>query len=175
LFFDSYLDDGLLQYRMKRYAKAEIIFTNVIELIKVSDTAELLTQDWRYIILDMLVEKGIPPSLDNVLSKIDETKPYLNDLSEYYNHSGNVLACYGKYDMATNQFTIGIQTNKLNLQNYLDLGYLICRHSDADRAGKMIDTIMSLDLSEEKRQLLETDWRFIILHHVSVRPYNLKE
>jgi len=175
LFFDSYLDDGLLQYRMKRYAKAEKIFTNVIELIKVSDTNKLITQDWRYIILDMLVEKGIPPSLDNVLSKIDETKPYLNDLSEYYNHYGNVLACYGKYDMATNQFTIGIQTNKLNLQNYLDLGYLICRHSDAERAGKMIDTIMSLNLSEEKKRLLETDWRFIILHHVSVRPYNLKE
>ena len=174
-FFDSYLDDGLLQYRMKRYAKAEKIFTNVVNLIKVNDDAGQLTQDWRYIILEMLVEKGIPPSLDNVLSKIDESKPYLNDLSDYYNHYGNALACYGKYDMATNQFTIGIQTNELNLQNHLDLGYLICRHSDAERAGKIIDTIMALDLSEEKQQLLETDWRFIILHHVSVRPYNLKE
>jgi len=134
-----------------------------------------MTQDWRYIILGMLVEKGIPPSLENVLSKIEKIKPLLTDMSEYHNYFGNVLACYGKYDLATNQFASGILTNKLNLENYLDLGYLICRHSDADSAGELIDTIMSLDLPEGEKEFLETDWRFIILHHVSVRPYNLKE
>jgi len=175
LYLDAYLADGLLNYRMKRYAKAENVFTNVTEFIKASNTVNQITQDWRYIILDMLVEKGIPPSLEDVFSKIDETKPYLNDVSEYYNYCGNVFACFGKFDLATNQFTHGIQTNKLNLHNYLDLGYLICKHSDSDKAGKMIDSIMSLDLPEDEKKLLETDWRFIILHHTSVRPYNLKE
>ena len=175
LYFDAYLADGLLQYRLKRYAKAEIVFTNITELIKINNNVNQITQDWRYIILDMLVKKGVPPSLENVLSEIDETKPYLNDVSEYYNYYANVLECYGKFDLATNQFALGIQTNKLNLQNYLDLGYLICKHSDSDKAGKMIDSIMSLNLPEDEKKLLETDWRFIILHHTSVRPYNLKE
>ncbi|MCK5851892.1 hypothetical protein KAH27_02575 [bacterium] len=175
LYFDAYLADGLLQYRLKRYAKAENVFTNMTALIDVSNTVNQIIQDWRYIILNMLVKKGIPPSLEKVLSEIGEVKPYLNDVSEYYNYYGNVLECYGKFDLATNQFTLGIQTNKLNLQNYLDLGYLICKHSDSDKAGKMIDSIMSLDLPEGEKRLLETDWRFIILHHTSVRPYNLKE
>jgi len=175
LYFDAYLADSLLNYRMKRYKKAENVFTNIDEIIKVNNTANKITQDWRYIILDLLVKKGIPPSLENVLSKIDDIKPNLNDASEYYNYCGNVLACYGKFDLATNQFTIGIQTNQLNLQNYLDLGYLICKYSNSVEAGKIIDRIMSLGLPKEQKRLLETDWRFIILHHISVRPYNLKE
>jgi len=174
-YFDSFLSDGILKYRMKRYAKAEAVFTNVTYAIKEKNIISQSTQDWRYIVLDMLVKKGIPPSLENVLARMEEFKPYIPDVSEYNNYRGNVLACYGKFDLATNQFMIGIQTNKLNLQNYLDLGFLICKHSDADKAGEMIDTIMSLKLPEEKKQILETDWRFIILHHVSVRPYNLKE
>jgi len=175
LSFDSYLAESLLNYRMKRYAKAATAFTNITTTLDKYNITSRSTQNWRYIILDMLVKKGIPPSLENVISKVNEFKPYIDDPSEYYNDYGNVLACYGEFDLATNQFMTGIQTNKLNLENYLDLGYLICKHSDADKAGKMIDVIMSLQLPEEKKQLLETDWRFIILHHVSVRPYNLKE
>jgi len=175
LYYDSYLADGLTKFRMKRFAKAEKVFTNINSQIKQSNIISQSTQDWRYIILGMLVKKGIPPSLENVLSKIEKIKPLLTDMSEYHNYFGNILACYGKYDLATNQFASGILTNKLNLENYLDLGYLICRHSDADSAGELIDTIMSLDLPEGEKEFLETDWRFIILHHVSVRPYNLKE
>ncbi len=175
LYFDSFLSDGILKYRMKRYAKAETVFTNITHAIKEKNIISQSTQDWRYIVLDMLVEKGTPPSLENVLARMEEFKPYIADVSEYNNYRGNILACYGKFDLATNQFTLGIQTNRFNLQNHLDLGYLICKHSNADEAGKIIDRIMSLDLPEKDKQILETDWRFIILHHVSVRPYNLKE
>jgi len=173
--FDSFLSDGILKYRMKRYAQAETIFTNITHTIKEKNIISQSTQDWRYIILDMLVKKGDLPSLGNVLARMEEFKPYIANISEYNNYRGNVFACYDKFDLATNQFTLGIQTNKFNLQNYLDLGYLICRRSNADEAGKIIDKIMSLDLSERDKRILETDWRFIILHHVSVRPYNLKE
>jgi len=128
---------------------------------------------WQYLVDNNGNE--VKDSLGNTI-KVDRFKTIRSKVRKYSQFkSVQVVGQINYFDLATNQFTIGIQTNKLNLQNYLDLGYLICKHSDADKAGEMIDAIMSLNLPEEKKQFLETDWRFIILHHVSVRPYNLKE
>jgi len=86
-----------------------------------------------------------------------------------------VYASYGAFDTATNEFALGIRTNALFLPNYLDLGYQICTRADPESAGKMLDAITALELPVDVRRQLESDWRFIELHHVSIRPYSLRE
>ena len=175
MYFDSFLSEAILNYRMKRFAKAEPIFTNMLKYIEAKNVKTHIASDWRYIILNLLITKDVPPSCEDALIELDNQKAQLESFADYLNFRGNILECFGKYDMATNQFTMGISTNKFNLNNYLDLGYLICKHSDAEAAGKIIDDIMTLNLTDEQKEYLENDWRFIILHYISLRPYNLKE
>ena len=80
---------------------------------------------------------------------------------------------YGAFDTATNCFMRGIAAAPSFVDNYLDLGYLLCTEADTEATAELLDTLDdAVDMSDEKRLV---DWRYIELHHVSIRPYTLDE
>lgn len=170
---DNYLDGGLLQYQLKRYPKADKLFTNLTT--HVQDSVKEYATDWRFRVLAELRAYRRPAVLDDVLAWGAKNRALFASDAHYRNYTGNVYALFGEYERATNEFFMGISRQDLFLDNYLDAGYLLCIRGNSSAAGKMLDSINTLTLDKNVTERLDTDWRYIELHHVSGRPYILKE
>ncbi len=170
-----FIQGAFLQFQLSRYDKAINIFSNLVKYTAANTNTVTTQTDWRYRILTLLDRDRIPPELDAVNAWADQHVSAFSSTGAYYNYRANVLAQFGEFDQATNIFYQGISLDPRFLDNYLDLGYQLCRRSDAAKTGALIDRIQQLHLPEQTRLTIDTDWRFIELHHVSVRPFVLQE
>jgi tetratricopeptide (TPR) repeat protein len=172
-FADNYLDGGMMQYQLTRYPKADKLFTNLVN--RVPDSMKICATDWRFRVLSELRTNRRPAVLDDILAWGTENRPLFASDAHYRNYTGNVYALFGEYDLATNELFRGISLQDPVLDNYLDAGYLLCIRGNSTGAGKMLDRINDLGLDTIITERLDTDWRYIELHHVSGRPYIMKE
>lgn len=170
---ELYLDKALLNYRLLRYKNALEDFTALNEATNSLQKIPSVVRDWRYRILLAFAELKKPPPRHIIMEWTETHTNLFASQAELHNHYGNLYASYGMFDEATNSFTHGITTDSHYLDNYLDLGYMYCTRSDADAAGELLDMLDSRQDINHKN--LETDWRYIELHHVSIRPYSLDE
>jgi tetratricopeptide (TPR) repeat protein len=172
-FADNYLAGGIMQYQLKRYPKAERLFTNLVN--RVQDSEKNCVADWRFRILSELRVHRRPAALDDVLAWGTKNKGLFSSDAHYRNYAGNIYVLFGKYNLATNEFFQGINPQNPFLDNYLDAGYLLCIRGNRTAAEKILDDINVLTLDTNITKRLDTDWRYIELHHVSGRPYIMKE
>ncbi len=171
--FELYLDKALLNYKLLRYKDALDDFTALNEATNSLESIPFIVRDWRYRILATFADIKKPPPHHLVRNWADTHTNLFASQGEIYNHYGNLYATYGMYEDATNSYTLGIAADPDFLDNYLDLGYMYCTRSDAEAASDLLDLLDSREDFDHKN--LETDWRYIELHHVSIRPYTLDE
>jgi len=172
-YIDNYLAGSLMQYQLKRYPKASILFTNMLKSVETS--IDQLNTDWRYQVLSEFTAHRRPARLDDVLAWAAAHRTNFISDARYRNYTGNTYALFGEFDQATNEFFRGITTTDLCLDNYLDAGYLLCIRGNVPAVEKILNSINSLNLNKSVIERLDTDWRYIELYHVCGRPYSLKE
>ncbi|MCX7846437.1 MAG: hypothetical protein N2595_00165 [bacterium] len=165
---DAFLDAALYFYRRLQYPRAAIIFSNLFVQLSSPQRDELQNRDWRYAVLSAFYTSGVPTSESVAMAWLAGAATNFSVPAAYYNARGNLLALYDQFDAATNAFLAGIATNNAWTDNYLDLGYLLCTRADSEGAAAVLDQLDALpDISHR----LYGDWRHVILHHVSIRPY----
>ena len=171
----AYLDAAMLQYRLLRFKMAKQILSNLWQHVPLTNLPAEVTLDWRYRVLELFYNSGVPPALPSLLEWADAHAAAFADPAHLCNFRGNVFALYGAFDAATNAFATGVQTNAAFMDNYLDCGYLVCMRADVEGAARVLDQISAVRLPPAERRMLEADWRYIELHHTSMRPYALPE
>lgn len=168
---DAYLDAAIYYYRRLQYPRASTIVSNLHLRISANQRDALLNHDWRYAVLAEFYTRGIPTPETNALIWLATVATNFAEPAAYFNAQGNLYAFYDHFDAATNAFHLGIATNALWLDNYLDLGYLFCTQADSDTTGELLDIIDALPAAAGAAHPVYGDWRHVIMHHVSIRPY----
>jgi len=168
---DAYLDAALYYYRRLQYPRATTTFSNLLLRISANQHQHLLHRDWRYAVLAEFYARGVPTPESHAFAWLAAAATNFAEPAEYFNVQGNLCAFYDRFDAATNAFHAGIATNAVWLGNYLDLGYVLCTHAESDAVGELLDTLDALPSTSGAPHPLYGDWRHVIMHHVSIRPY----
>lgn len=168
---DAHLDAAIYYYRRLQYPRASSIVSNLNLRLSATQRGTLLNHDWRYAVLADFYARGIPTSETNALTWLATVATNFAEPAAYYNAQGNLSAFYDHFDAATNAFHLGIATNALWLDNYLDLGYLLCTQADSATISEWLDALDALPTAAGAPRPLFGDWRHVIMHHVSIRPY----
>lgn len=171
LSMDAYLDAALYYYRRLQYSRATATLSNLLLRISADQRQHLLNRDWRYAVLAEFYARGVPTPESAAFAWLAAAATNFAEPAEYFNAQGNLYAFYDRFDAATNAFHAGIATNAVWLGNYLDLGYVLCTHAGSDAVGELLDTLDALPGASGAAHQLYGDWRHVIMHHVSIRPY----
>lgn len=168
---DAYLDAAIYYYRRLQYPRASAIISNLHLRISAAQRDALFNLDWRYAVLAEFYARGIPTPETNALAWLSAAVTNFAEPAAYFNAYGHLCAFYDHFDAATNAFHLGIATNTVWLDNYLDLGYLLCTQADSDTISELLDVLDALPTAAGAPRPLYGDWRHVIMHHVSIRPY----
>ena len=172
-YLDNYLDGALMQYQLKRFPKANILFTNMLHAFEQKEN--VLHDDWRFRVLSEFNSQHRPARLDDILGWAAAHRTNFLSDARYRNYTGNTYALFGEFDQATNAFFHGMAHSDPCLDNYLDAGYLLCTRGNLQAVESMLERINSLSLDKKEIERLDTDWRYIELYHVCGRPFSLKD
>ena len=127
------------------------------------------SRDWRVILMRLFRVRRIIPTKEKVLERVAELKNEITQ-ARMYNEIGCVHQAYREFDKAAEYFEKGIAQDPNYLENYLDRGFLYCMVVDKENAGKILDQIAALDLTEEQKETMRYDWRAIELYFTAERP-----
>jgi tetratricopeptide (TPR) repeat protein len=172
---DACLDAAMMYYQLERYDAARRALSNMLARAEFQAQPGQFEDDWRFRLLSEFRRLGKPPPMDAVLAWPDEHRNDYASPAGYHSYRGNVLSVYDDIAAASNEFLLGIAADPGMVDNYLDLGYLLCTQADRQGVERLLDALLALELDPERQRKLASDWRYIEMHHVANRPFTLEE
>lgn len=152
-----------LLYRNSRYDQC-ISMLRRLPYHKGSD----ISRDWRFVVVRLFRAKRQRPEISKVIAEYDKLTNEITR-ARYCNGLGNIYQSYRDSVKAANYYEEGIKTDPKLLDNYLDRGFLYCMSANKEKAAEMLDTILSLDLTPNQKEMMLYDWRAIELYYTAGR------
>lgn len=152
-----------LLYRNSHYDQC-VRLMRTLPYHKNSDVAK----DWRFSVLRLFRARRIKPPVEKV---INDFSTHTNELTRarYLNGLGNIYQSYRQSDKAAQYYKEGIEADPLNIDNYLDLGFLYCMSSNKAKVSEILDQILALPLTPNQKRTMLYDWRAIEFYYTSDR------
>ena len=152
-----------LLYRNSRYDQCVTLLRR-LPYHKGSDTS----RDWRFVVVRLFRAKRQRPEISKVIEEYDKLTNEITS-ARYCNGLGNIYQAYRDSVKAARYYEEGIKTDPKLLDNYLDRGFLYCMSANKEKAAEMLDTILSLDLTPNQKEMMRYDWRAIELYYTAGR------
>ena len=152
-----------LLYRNSRYDQC-IALLRRLPYHRGSDTA----RDWRFAIVRLFRARRQRPDISKVITEFDKLTNEITH-ARYCNGLGNIYQAYRDSVKAAQYYEEGIKAEPKLLDNYLDRGFLYCMSANKEKAAEMLDTILSLDLTPNQKEMMRYDWRAIELYYTAGR------